>query len=263
VTRGAERAEGLIDARSSARYTRRVRPFRQLKRVLIVEDDAALRPPSRRVTDWGARVLEAGSTGGQALLAAAPDLLLVDLHLPDEPAFTVIEAAAQLWPKPLCVAISGRASPEQAFRLAQLGVRAYVGKPFSLDELQQAVERAYREAPRLESLIAACVGRVPLRELQEHLRKVMVLQALALSEGSRSETARLLAVSRQAIQQMLRGRITAPPSSSITDPRATRVPQASLRWRSTRELRLALTRYCGHRRASAGSVSARLLAPMK
>jgi DNA-binding NtrC family response regulator len=180
------------------------------KRVLIVEDEAPLRSAiAQRVRDWGARPLEAATAReAKALLAAAPDLLLVDLHLPDEPAFSVIEAAAELWPKPVSVAISGSASPQQAFRLAQLGVRAYLSKPFSLVELQHAVESAYREVPPLETLIAGCVGRVPLRELQERLRRAMVLQALALSKGSRSETARLLAVSRQAIQQMLRGRIT-------------------------------------------------------
>jgi hypothetical protein len=64
-------------------------------------------------------------------------------------------------------------------------------------------------------LIAACVGRVPLRELQRNLRKVMMMQALALSEGSRSETARLLAVSRQAIQQMLRSPRSQPASQSF------------------------------------------------
>jgi DNA-binding transcriptional regulator YdaS (Cro superfamily) len=45
----------------------------------------------------------------------------------------------------------------------------------------------------------------------------MVLQALALSEGSRSETARLLAVSRQAIQQMLRGDNALSPSNPIPE----------------------------------------------
>jgi DNA-binding NtrC family response regulator len=185
--------------------------------VLIVEDDQPLRSAiARRIADWGARPLEAGTAReAKAMLTSSPDLLVVDLRLPDEPAFSVIEAAAQLWPKPIIVAISGCASPEQAFRLAQLGVRAYIGKPFSLDELQQAIEGAYREAPPLESLIAACVGRVPLRELQRNLRKVMMLQALALSEGSRSETARLLAVSRQAIQQMLRSPLSSQASQSF------------------------------------------------
>jgi DNA-binding NtrC family response regulator len=189
----------------------------RLRRVLIVEDDQPLRSAiARRIADWGARPLEAGTAReAKAMLASSPDLLVVDLRLPDEPAFAVIEAAAQLWPKPIIVAISGCASPEQAFRLAQLGVRAYIGKPFSLDELQQAIEGAYREAPPLESLIAACVGRVPLRELQRNLRKVMMLQALALSEGSRSETARLLAVSRQAIQQMLRSPLSQRASQSF------------------------------------------------
>ena len=188
--------------------------------MLIVEDNGPLRSAiARRVRAWGSHPLEAGTAHeANALLAASPDLLVVDLHLPDELAFGVIEAAALLWPKPICVAISGRASPEQAFRLAQLGVRAYIEKPFSLDQLQHSVENAYREAPSLEVLIAACVGRVPLRTLQERLRDVMVHQALALSKGSRSETARLLAVSRQAIQQMLRGRVSLPRRDDISDP---------------------------------------------
>ena len=45
----------------------------------------------------------------------------------------------------------------------------------------------------------------------------MVHQALALSKGSRSETARLLVVSRQAIQQMLRGRTSPPRSGGTSD----------------------------------------------
>lgn len=177
-------------------------------RVLIVEDNAPLRSAiARRIRAWGSQPLEAGNAReAHALLSASPDLIVVDLHLPDGLAFGVIEAASQLWPKPVCVGISGRASPEQAFRLAQLGVRSFIEKPFSLEQLEQAVESAYRDAPRLELLIAACVGRVPLRELQDRLRDVMMHQALALSKGSRSETARLLAVSRQAIQQMLRRR---------------------------------------------------------
>jgi DNA-binding NtrC family response regulator len=210
----------LQAARATALYTEPVSAWRgKLKRVLIVEDDVPLRCAiTRRVRDWGAQPLEAGTAReARALLTAAPDLLVVDLQLPDEPVFSVIEAAAQLWPKPVTVAISGCASPEQAFRLAQLGVRAYLSKPFLLEELQDAVETAYRETPPLETLIAACVGRVPLRELQQRLRRVMVLQALALSEGSRSETARLLAVSRQAIQQMLRGGDSLSPSNPVQE----------------------------------------------
>jgi DNA-binding transcriptional LysR family regulator len=45
-----------------------------------------------------------------------------------------------------------------------------------------------------------------MRELQTEVRRVMVEQALAKAEGSRSGAARLLSVSRQAVQQMVRER---------------------------------------------------------
>ena len=45
----------------------------------------------------------------------------------------------------------------------------------------------------------------------------MVRQALALMEGSRSGAARLLDVSRQAVQQMLRGGRARPPAEPPED----------------------------------------------
>jgi two-component system, response regulator RegA len=68
------------------------------------------------------------------------------------------------------------------------------------------VEKALSEPPKLDALVAASVGRTPMRELQTEVRRVMVEQALAKAEGSRSGAARLLHVSRQAVQQMVRER---------------------------------------------------------
>jgi DNA-binding NtrC family response regulator len=182
---------------------------RTLRRVLIADEDPSLRlAMAVHVRQWGAQPLEAATVHeARALLAAAPDLMIVELRLRGESAFSTIEAAASLWPKPLCVVTGGVTSTDEAFRLAQLGVRALIGKPFTLSQLDQAVGRACAELPALDAAFAACVGLVPLQELQERLRHVMLRQALALSGGSRSAAARLLAVSRQAIQQMLRGRV--------------------------------------------------------
>ncbi|MEY4512980.1 MAG: hypothetical protein RLZZ450_5102, partial [Pseudomonadota bacterium] len=77
---------------------------------------------------------------------------------------------------------------------------------FDLDRLAERIERALSEAPKLDALVAASVGRTPMRELQTEVRRVMVEQALAKAEGSRSGAARLLSVSRQAVQQMVRER---------------------------------------------------------
>ncbi len=179
---------------------------RKLERVLIVEDNDALRAAMARVVrSWGAQAIEAGTVReAKTHLRPPPDLVVVDVRLPDGTAFSVLEAISGVWPAPVKVAISGKASPEEAFRLAQQGVRAYLSKPLSLGDLRAAVEAACREAPLIEPLVAESVGYVPMRELQRRVRSAMIHQALALNQGSRSGAARLLDVSRQALQQILR-----------------------------------------------------------
>ncbi len=186
-----------------------------LERVLVIEDDAALRAAIvRTVRGWGASQLFEAGTAAEAReqLAAVPppDLVIIDVRLPDDSAFNVLDSAADLSPAPVIVAMSGKASPDEAFRLAQLGVRAYLAKPFSIQELADSVEAARNNAPNLEPLITASVGRVPMRELQNEVRRVMVKEALAQTEGSRSGAARLLHVTRQAVQQILRSAKQAP-----------------------------------------------------
>lgn len=191
--------------------------LRRIDRVLVVEDEVPLRRGMALMVrrTWGARVLEAGSTReALALLSQAPDLVIADVCLPDGSALDFLEATLQQSPEPLKIAVSGWASAEQAFALAQLGVRAFLSKPFTLQDLCEAVERVRREAPSVEPLVRASVGRVAMRELQSRVRAVMIDQALALSEGSCTGAARLLRISRQAVQQVDRSRFAEPPASA-------------------------------------------------
>jgi DNA-binding NtrC family response regulator len=178
-------------------------------RAMVIEDDEDLRGAVARIlTDWGAQVAVAGSAAEAAdrlAIPPAPDLLIVDVRLSDGSAFGVIDAASQLSPAPRVVAMSGKASPDEAFKLAQSGVCSYLPKPFSIDELASAIEMAREDPHSLKPLIAACVGRVPMRELQREVRRLMVDEALARADGSRSGAARLLHVTRQAVQQIIRG----------------------------------------------------------
>ena len=180
---------------------------RELGRVLIVEDHVPLRTAiASLLRSSGAEVLEAGTEHGAiALLSPPPDLILCDVYLPDGSALKILEAALHLSPEPVKIAMSGHASAEEAFQLAKLGVLAYLPKPFTLDEISATIERVLREPPDIDTLLRASVGQIPMRELQQRVRRVMVGQALALSRGSRSGAARLLDVSRQAIQQITRG----------------------------------------------------------
>lgn len=198
--------------------------IRRLERALVIEDDIALGAALSRILASSGNVevsTAATAREGEALLGEdpPPDLVVIDVRLPDGSAFSVLDKAAQLSPAPIILAMSGKASSEEAFELAQRGVRKFLQKPFSIEEFTEAVEAARSQVPGIEPMISAWVGRVPMLELQREVRRVMVKEALALTEGSRSGAARLLHVTRQAVQQMVRsGERGDPPSSSLGPP---------------------------------------------
>jgi two-component system, response regulator RegA len=180
--------------------------MRVLRRLLIVEDDIHLREAIAAAgRSWGMEITEAGSVAdARAALSCAPDLLLLDVRLPDGSGLECAQAARALTPAPLVIAISGAATPEESFALAQVGVRAFVSKPVTLEGLRQAFLRALETPDDLGVHAVAQVGKVPVQTVTQAVRKAMVRQALALTKGNRTETAALLGVTRQAVQQMIR-----------------------------------------------------------
>jgi DNA-binding NtrC family response regulator len=183
------------------------RTVRRIRRVLLVEDEAALRTAiAGALRSRGITVVEAES-GREAIerLDPVPDLVFADVYLSGDSAFELFEAAMALSPAPIRIAISGVATAAEGFRLAGLGVRRYIQKPVSLAQIWAEIEAAREEPPDLRTLAQESVGHLSLRELQKKVRQVMLEQALGLAKGNHSGAARLLRVSRQAVQQVVRG----------------------------------------------------------
>jgi DNA-binding NtrC family response regulator len=185
-----------------------VRPPREFHRVLIVEDDVPLRAAMVRALRAPGRTIEEASTCAAALavLEKEPvfDLLLLDVRLPDGSGVTIAERAVAHYPLPKIIALSGEATAPEAFKLAHLGVVRFLAKPFALAELLAAIENERLDQERLAPIVRACVGRADLRDVQDGVRRTMVAEALAQSNGNRSEAAKLLRVTRQAIQKIIR-----------------------------------------------------------
>ncbi len=180
---------------------------RDVQRVLLVEDDAKLRRAIRRSIRSDARVIVEVSSCKAALAAlegSSFDMVLLDVHLPDGSGLQVADAAAACSPVPLIVVLSGDASAGEAFRLAQLGAIHYLPKPFSVEQLHAAMELAHDTRVKLEPIVRSYVGKAKLYEVQDSVRRAMVDQALAITKGNRSAAARLLRVTRQAIQKFIR-----------------------------------------------------------
>jgi two-component system response regulator RegA len=180
---------------------------RPLSNVLIVDDDVHLRTALRHAfLTEGYVVREAGSLREalDALAAAVPDLVICDVRLLDGLGVDIVRAATALSPLPLVIAISGKASALEAFQVAEAGARAYLEKPISFRTLLEEIERLRSSAPPLDPVLRAQVGHVDLKELGEDVRTELVSEAMARAEGNVTQAAKLLRVTRQAVQQAAR-----------------------------------------------------------
>src|ERR1700716_3864760 len=110
------------------------------RRVLLVEDEPALRRIfSRNLTTRGLDVAEAG-TVGEALTALnleTPDLILLDINLPDRSGWDVLrDLQRRHIAVPTIVVSAVRASQS---RLDEFQPIAYLPKPFPIDALLRLV----------------------------------------------------------------------------------------------------------------------------
>ncbi|MGW6395326.1 response regulator [Streptomyces sp. NPDC055103] len=133
--------------------------------VLVVEDDAQL--ARALVINLQARqyAVDTAPDGATALsLAAAepPDVLIVDLGLPDMDGVDVIRALRR-WSRAPVLVLSARSGSEDKIRALDAGADDYMTKPFSMDELMARLRAATRrttEAPHAAVSPATDDGRV-------------------------------------------------------------------------------------------------------
>ena len=118
----------------------------KLAKILIVDDEPQiLRFLRAGLPPHGYECVEA-STGTEALKAFAkerPDALILDLGLPDQDGFSVIQAirAGALTP---IIVLSARNDVEGKVRALELGADDYVTKPFDMAELLARLKTALR-----------------------------------------------------------------------------------------------------------------------
>ncbi|HSR26353.1 MAG TPA: response regulator transcription factor [Candidatus Eisenbacteria bacterium] len=110
--------------------------------VLVVEDERDIREVLRRYLERaGLSVMTTGS-GGEALRLlddGPPDLVLLDLGLPDIDGLEVLRSAVDQRAVPVVV-LTARSTTEERIRGLELGADDYVVKPFSPQEVVLRVQ---------------------------------------------------------------------------------------------------------------------------
>jgi two-component system KDP operon response regulator KdpE len=129
-------------------------------RVLIVEDERALRRAlAMNLTARGYDVSEA-EDGTRALAAVAadePDVVVLDLGLPDLTGLDVIKGVRAYSVVPIVV-LSARTGTGDKVAALDLGADDYVTKPFSIDELLARLRAATRRSAAADATDVVQVG---------------------------------------------------------------------------------------------------------
>ena len=119
-----------------------------LTTVLVIDDEPQIRRVVRSSLEAdGARVLEAATGREGADLAAAerPDLIVLDLGLPDMPGLEVCREL-RAWSTVPVLVLSARHSDQEKAALLDAGADDYVTKPFSPVEFRARVRAQLRRA---------------------------------------------------------------------------------------------------------------------
>ena len=118
--------------------------------IFVVEDDPVLRGTlSKALEASGYRVLVAATGADARVLFSAlqPDLIMLDLNLPDADGLNLTASFRTLTSAPILICSARQGQIDRVLAL-KLGAADFLAKPFELDELESRVEAVLRPSPQ-------------------------------------------------------------------------------------------------------------------
>jgi two-component system, OmpR family, KDP operon response regulator KdpE len=180
-----------------------------MSRVLVVEDERGLRQAlaiNLRARDFDVTLAADGRSALAAASQQPPDVVVLDLGLPDIDGLEVIEGLRGWTEVPIIVLSARSGEPDKVVAL-DAGADDYVTKPFGMDELLARMRAALRRASPAEDapVIETATFTVDLADKQVHGRdgapirltptEWQVLELLVRNEGK-------LVSQRQLLQEV-------------------------------------------------------------
>jgi DNA-binding response OmpR family regulator len=125
--------------------------------ILLVEDDPdTARSLTKALESSGYRVtaVDTGAEARSIIEHVRPDLILLDLMLPDTDGLVLTTALKNLTNAPIIICSARQEQVDRVLGL-KLGADDFVAKPFDLDELEARIEAVLRRASRVREVTAA------------------------------------------------------------------------------------------------------------
>ena len=112
--------------------------------ILIVDDEASIRRATSLALDAAGHYVETAENGAvalQSLKESSFDLVLLDLYLGEESGLQLLETIRREHPEVHVVIFTANATIPNAVEATRLGAVDFLEKPFSPDQLRQALKR--------------------------------------------------------------------------------------------------------------------------
>lgn len=159
------------------------------EKILVIDDNQEIRTYLQKkvLEPAGYVVLSAsdGSEGLQRALEERPDLILLDLKLPDMYGLEILEALRDHQVEIPVILMTFYGSESIAVRAFRLGVRDYLSKPFESEEVLESISRALTESRLAQELARAndllkqrVAELVTLHDLVKSITSISELDAL-------------------------------------------------------------------------------------
>lgn len=134
-------------------------PPKNKLRVLIADDVQETRRNTRLMlaTIDDVEVVAIASNGLQAVQLAKehhPDIVLLDINMPELDGLSAFRRIAQIHPDTGCIIISAEKDTTTLRTAMSMGVQEYLIKPFTIDELEVAVTRVHERVIQTRKKIA-------------------------------------------------------------------------------------------------------------
>jgi len=119
------------------------------RKVLVVDDEKYIRDLLANLLtekDWEVDVAEDGEQALQKLTQAEFGVILSDIKMPRMDGFTLLKNVKRDYPEVAVVMMTGFSQQHTIREALSLGAEEYLPKPFRVEELVMAVERAQQKA---------------------------------------------------------------------------------------------------------------------
>lgn len=213
-----------------------------MPRILIVDDDRANRQLTAEVLQKAGHTVSQAGSAHEALArckAHRPDLVLLDLILPDRTGVDLLGELKVLWPELQVVFLTAYPEVRSAVEAMRRGATEYLAKPVDPEILVAVCDAALAAPPPLPPSSGTTRTR-PAQELAtpawapvgspRPLRVVVaayIEHVISVTHGNKARAARLLGISRETLRGKLNSRIESESGKGLNGARRGAGPCAS------------------------------------